>query len=220
MAQQRFTLTRATPANMDEVARLQYACFPQFIREAFMGCRSEADLPMVAERFRHDMETNVHDIWILARDPGSGTLAAASNWRVYLNGAAAQASDDEPMPWLAERGDKEALAKARNIMGEMNAARKAANPDGFLHLHICFTSPEYRRKGAGSLMMQWGCDLADQLALPGWIEASAEGNFLYKVHGFYDVGKMKDQGDMTGTFMKRDARTKLGAGKAGESRPN
>lgn len=134
---QRFTLTRATPADMDEVARLQYECFPAFIREAFMGCRSEADLPRVAERSRHDMRTNVHDVWILVRDGADsdgngGRLAAASNWRVYLNSAAVQASDDVPMPWLAERGDEEALAKARNVTEEMNAARRAANPDGFL----------------------------------------------------------------------------------------
>ncbi|KAK8069701.1 acyl-CoA N-acyltransferase [Apiospora phragmitis] len=221
--QERFTLTRATADDMDEVARLQYDCFPAFIREKFMGCRSEADLPRVAERAREDMRTNVHDVWILVRDAGpdgggKGKLAAASNWRVYLNGAAARASDDAPMPWLTERGDTEALAKAQSVIDEMNAARKAANPDGFLHLHICFTHPEYRRKGAGSLMLQWGCDLADQLALPGWIEASVEGNFLYKVHGFYDVGKLKDQGAMSGTFMKRDPSTKLGVAKAGDSR--
>ncbi|KAK8045269.1 hypothetical protein PG993_005293 [Apiospora rasikravindrae] len=225
--QQRFTLTRATPEDMDEVAQLQYDCFPAFIRESFMGCRSEADLPRVVERTREDMRTNVHDIWILVRDAqrpdgrgGRGKPAAASNWRVYLNGAAAAQSDDAPMPWLAEHGDKEALERAQNVINEMNTARKAANPDGFLHLHICFTSPEYRRKGAGSLMMQWGCDLADQLALPGWIEASPDGNFLYKVFGFYDVGKIKGEGDMNGTFMRRDASTKLEVAKAGESRAN
>ena len=53
-------------------------------------------------------------------------------------------------------------------------------------------------------MMQWGCDLADQLFIPGWIEASEEGNFLYKAFGFYDFAKLP--GDAT--FMKRDARTK------------
>ncbi|KAK7942838.1 gnat family protein [Apiospora aurea] len=224
--QPRFTLTRATPEDMDEVAQLEYECFPAFIRESFMGCRSEADLPRVAKRFGAEMRTNIHDLWILVRDKapgpdgGRGKLAAASNWRVYLNDAAAQQSDDAPMPWLAERGDMEALERAQIVMDEMNTARKAANPDGFLHLHICFTSPEYRRKGAGSLMMQWGCDLADQLALPGWIEASPEGNSLYKAFGFHDVGKITGQGAMSGTFMKRDATTKLGVAKAGESQAN
>ncbi|KAK8084977.1 hypothetical protein PG997_006248 [Apiospora hydei] len=141
--QPRFTLTRATPEDMDEVTRLEYECFPAFIRESFMGCRSEADLPRVAERFRAEMRTNVHDLWILARDNapspdgGRGKLAASSNWRVYLNGAAARQSDDAPMPWLAERGDMEALERAQNIMDEMNTARKAANPDGFLRKFLC-----------------------------------------------------------------------------------
>ncbi|KAK6851278.1 hypothetical protein PG987_000912 [Apiospora arundinis] len=209
--EQRFTLTRGTLDDMDEVAQLQYDCFPPFIRRQFMGCRTEADLPRVAERAREDMRANVHDIWTLVRDThDGGRLAAASNWRVYFNEAAARTSDDEPPPWLCESDDAEALASATQVMDEMNEGRRKANPHGFLHLHICFTSPEYRRKGAGSLMMKWGCDLADQLGLPGWIEASPEGNYLYKVFGFYDVGKMGGEGEMAGTFMKRDAPTSLG----------
>lgn len=55
-------------------------------------------------------------------------------------------------------------------------------------------------------MIQWGCDLADQLFLPGYIEASKEGNFLYKTFGFYDFGRIShDMPD--GMTMKRDART-------------
>jgi hypothetical protein len=66
------------------------------------------------------------------------------------------------------------------------------------------------------MMLQWGCDLADQLFLQGWIEASAEGNFLYKAFGFYDFGKM--EGPVPGTMMKRDVRKTPvlgGKGKAG-----
>ena len=53
-------------------------------------------------------------------------------------------------------------------------------------------------------MLQWGCDLMDLLQLPGWIEASAEGNFLYKAYGFYDFQKI--DGELGGTNMKRDPR--------------
>jgi hypothetical protein len=51
-------------------------------------------------------------------------------------------------------------------------------------------------------MLKWGCDLMDLLQLPGWIEASDEGNFLYKAYGFYDFEKI--EGDLGGTNMKRD----------------
>ena len=59
------------------------------------------------------------------------------------------------------------------------------------------------------MMMQWGCDLADHLFLPAWIEASPEGNFLYKTFGFYDYEYLDsfDGSDVPGgTNMKRDAR--------------
>lgn len=57
-------------------------------------------------------------------------------------------------------------------------------------LHICFTHPDYRRRGAGAMLLQWGCDLADLLQLPGYIEASRDGNFLYKTFGFEGVETM------------------------------
>ena len=53
-------------------------------------------------------------------------------------------------------------------------------------------------------MMKWGCDVADLLGLPGWIEASEEGNFLYKTFGFYDYEKIES---VSGMAMKRDARS-------------
>lgn len=57
------------------------------------------------------------------------------------------------------------------------------------------------------MMLQWGCDVADLLGLAGWIEASEEGNFLYKVHGFYDHSKIEGEwGGLGGVNMKRDAR--------------
>lgn len=51
-------------------------------------------------------------------------------------------------------------------------------------------------------MMKWGCDVADLLGLAGWVEASEEGNFLYKAHGFYEHSKI--EGELPGTNMKRD----------------
>lgn len=79
-------------------------------------------------------------------------------------------------------------------------------------LHICFTDPSYRRQGAGGMMMRWGCDVADLLFLPAWIEASPEGNYLYKRYGFYDYEEAA--GGFGGTNMRRDARkTAIGGGK-------
>ena len=77
--------------------------------------------------------------------------------------------------------------------------------DGWLpDLHICYTDEAYRRRGAGSLMMQWGCDLADLLGIKCWVEASEEGTFLYKAHGYREHSKI--DGELPGLNLMRDAK--------------
>lgn len=63
------------------------------------------------------------------------------------------------------------------------------------------------------MMMKWGCGLADQLFLPGWIEASPEGNYLYTQHGFYDLEMAA--GGLSGTNMRRDIRKSVITGGKG-----
>jgi hypothetical protein len=40
--------------------------------------------------------------------------------------------------------------------------------------------------GIGAKMMLWGCQLADQLFLPGWVESSVMAAPLYRKFGFQD----------------------------------
>lgn len=82
----------------------------------------------------------------------------------------------------------------------------AKSTDDTIDLHICFTAPDVRRRGIGSLMMQWGCDLADLLFLSTWIEASPEGNYLYQRFGFYELEKLYHAGEVMGTCMRRDTK--------------
>ncbi|WEW56788.1 hypothetical protein PRK78_002242 [Emydomyces testavorans] len=51
-------------------------------------------------------------------------------------------------------------------------------------LHIAFTIPEYRRRGVGNMLMEWGTQKADSLSLECWLDASDYGRPLYEKHGF------------------------------------
>ncbi|KAL1852888.1 hypothetical protein Daus18300_011970 [Diaporthe australafricana] len=190
-----FTLARATEADMAEVARLCWLSFPQFVRDLLMGCPTEDDLPRSAARFREEMRTDHYAVWVKVVDNATGKIAAASRWRVFP-GATAPDPAEEALPWL----EGEAREKAQGLLDEMSDGRRQHNPEGYVHLHIMFTGEEHRRQGAGEMMMQWGTDAADALAVPGWVEASTEGNFLYARHGFKEVGKVKSGG----TFMRRE----------------
>ena len=47
--------------------------------------------------------------------------------------------------------------------------------------------PEHQRRGAGRLLVQWGCSRADKAGLPGFLEASDAGRPLYESFGFVAV---------------------------------
>ena len=56
-----------------------------------------------------------------------------------------------------------------------------------LVLNIIFTHPDYRRKGAGDLILQWGTKKADEMGLEMWLDATVHGRPLYLKHGFIVV---------------------------------
>ena len=47
-----------------------------------------------------------------------------------------------------------------------------------------YTVAEHRRRGANSLMMEWGTRKADELGLETWLEATPLGSMIYAKYGF------------------------------------
>ncbi|TKA81991.1 hypothetical protein B0A55_01745 [Friedmanniomyces simplex] len=192
---------------MKAVVDLQYRCFPPAIRKLFMGCSSPlqpGELIRYTDSVMQRMREDPHDIWIGVKDSQTGRLIAGSNWKVHMNGDAGNRQADEAPSWL----EGEELEKSKRVIGKMFEMRQKAMPGPFIYLHICFTDQHYRRRGAGGMMLQWGCELADQLWIPGYIEASVAGNFLYKTFGFQDHEQMDSDIGEEGVSMKRDARSK------------
>ncbi|RMD39682.1 hypothetical protein DV735_g5445, partial [Chaetothyriales sp. CBS 134920] len=191
-----FTLDRATTADLAEILALEYASFPTFVREVLMGCSSEADLPRAVEHAVSKQGATAaaatsgdpHDIWIKVTDNATGKIIAASNWKVHLNAwYSAEVSDDKPLPWLTP----EQAQQAKETLDGMNEKRHRANPGGY-----------------------WGCDLADHLFLPGWVEASEQGSALYATFGFYEYERTESD-LLPGVNMKRHPRAKgIEGGKA------
>jgi predicted N-acetyltransferase YhbS len=48
------------------------------------------------------------------------------------------------------------------------------------------THPDYQRRGAASMLVKWGCDLADQNGVGAYVDASKSGAPLYTRFGFVD----------------------------------
>lgn len=51
-------------------------------------------------------------------------------------------------------------------------------------LDILCVDPEYQRRGAGTLFLEYGAEIADELGVESVVEASRQGRFLYQNFGF------------------------------------
>lgn len=56
-----------------------------------------------------------------------------------------------------------------------------------LDLKFVHTDPAHQRRGAGSIMMDWGTKQADARGLTGYVQASPQGRRLYESFGFKEV---------------------------------
>ena len=57
------------------------------------------------------------------------------------------------------------------------------------------THPDYQGRGAGSMLVKWGCDLADEHGVAAYVDASKAGAKLYQKFGFVDESE-PDAGDV------------------------
>lgn len=48
------------------------------------------------------------------------------------------------------------------------------------------THPDYRRRGSASMLIRWGCELADRDGVVAYVDASPAGAPLYQKFGFKD----------------------------------
>jgi GNAT superfamily N-acetyltransferase len=55
---------------------------------------------------------------------------------------------------------------------------------------IVAVHPDHQRKGAGTLLIQWGLDHAQKVGLPAYLEASVYGYPLYLKLGFHDFAQV------------------------------
>ncbi|KAK4956041.1 hypothetical protein LTR10_006981 [Elasticomyces elasticus] len=192
---------------MEELAILQYECFPPAIRKTFMGCSTplQADeITRIAKHYAEGMRDDPNDIWMGVKDAQSGRFIAGANWKLHVNGEGGKRSAEDAPAWL----EGEELENSKKIIAQFASTRQRIMPGAFIH-------DKYRRRGAGGLMLRWGCDVADLLFIPGYIEASIEGNFLYKTYGFVDHEVIESDLGEEGMAMTRAANSKpLSGGKA------
>ncbi|THX28275.1 hypothetical protein D6D12_04946 [Aureobasidium pullulans] len=193
-----FILTRAhTPNDFDSIVALEFKTFTDpHLREIFMGPDTPDGHAHLSSFYQKTLHTNASDVWVKVEEKKTGKIVGASNWRVHMGSVPKHELAEEDLGWGWLECDEEKLNKVKGVITGIMGVRKRLFTEPYCH---------YQRRGIGSMMLQWGSDLADQLFLPSWVEASPAGNFLYRKFGYKDI-EVNESGEMQGSTMRREAR--------------
>ncbi|KAF2266242.1 acyl-CoA N-acyltransferase [Lojkania enalia] len=205
-----------------EVRPFEESDFPEFVRiqcEAFQNGMAYKLVPRpitqewiqktidkMIKSFR--TEPDCYFVKVVDTDMGDKFVAGAK-WRINEK----ERTEEEIQGMLPKPGkDEEGNPGVQAFMKYLAEARKEhMGTKPFFLLHLIITDLEHQRRGAASMLINWGFERADKAGLQCYLEATEVGKPVYSKLGFYpvkvktfDLTQYGGQGIDRSTIMLRD----------------
>ena len=188
------TVSLLPPEEAELYQAIRYETFRPTINKILYASEpSQATHEYIASSTRNDI-VNKGILYLKCVENSTRQIIAGARWR-YLgllnpDGTPAPRSEEQlekdlevPEPYTESNP-----ALYRQIFSLFNHNKKeimGTRPHYVLDTLV--THPDHHRKGAGGLLVKWGCDKADELGVEAYVEASPMGQPLYARHGFVPV---------------------------------
>jgi GNAT superfamily N-acetyltransferase len=152
------------------------------------GEASQKTLDRIAEEIRTGI--NKGNLILKCIDTSTGETLAVARWR-YVKPKDANAKErtwDEVEAGFAEHtppyeeSDPALLTALFDLFNDHKRKHLGNRP--YYVLDTLCTLPQHERKGAGSMLVRWGCERADEAGVQAYLEASPVGAPMYARHGF------------------------------------
>ncbi|KAI8665390.1 hypothetical protein LRP88_04101 [Fusarium phalaenopsidis] len=185
MASNALVLEKATLEDVPALTELWYAGFTdpgvRYLWPDTPGMRKWWD-----EANREDLANKTYQHYIKVIDPsskdhqGRPRIAAFAKWDT--------ATQEERGPRYPAWNPDMPLQAIEDFIQSLENSRQGVMAGKIKHYYLdtLVTHPEYQRRGAGSMLMKWGCDLADENGAELYVDASKDGSFLYRKFGFIE----------------------------------
>ncbi|KAF2440957.1 acyl-CoA N-acyltransferase [Karstenula rhodostoma CBS 690.94] len=129
-------------------------------------------------------EPDVHYLKVVDTELDDKIIACAK-WRINEK----ERTEEQIQSMLPVPGEEEKdRPAAQDFMNYLHRVRKQfMGTKPFAFLHVLVVDPPHQRRSAGTLLVNWGLELADKSQLPSFLEASDAGKKLYTSLGFEPV---------------------------------
>ncbi|PWY81635.1 acyl-CoA N-acyltransferase [Aspergillus sclerotioniger CBS 115572] len=167
----------ATIDDVPELTQLWYNAFSPSMLKVW------PDTPGVRQWWesanRHDMLNKPCEKYLKVVDPNNeGRIAAYAKWSLET----AEERGPRYPSWHPDMDAHHNDAFFQPLKG--SRARLVGGGRRNFYLDMLATHTDYRRRGAARLLLEWGCEVADQENFPIYIDSSEEGRPIYERFGF------------------------------------
>lgn len=183
-----FELSPTTEKDLPAVVRTHHAAFKDLIPQMHHAEPSDASFDKLAQMRAVALAAPTTRMMKVV-DTDSGTVVGCSSWRFYTSERTPEQLEAD---FVVPPGIPEENAEVRKLLEDnfRTSRRDIMGTRPYVLLGTLTTHPDYQRKGAGIMMLEWGLKEADRLGLPAYLEASPAGKPLYERYGFENVGEM------------------------------
>jgi len=153
---------------------------------------SAKELSTSLAKRREAVATNPHTHFLKVVDSSlGGQIIGIAQWDIYPNRLSDR--EFEQMCTMEEAPDETPKEAWDEFFGYLGRSRRRWLADRAPRacLFLLVVLPEYHRKGAGTMLLRWGLERADELGLEAYLEASMMGRPLYEKFGFQVVDTMR-----------------------------
>ncbi|KAI4659442.1 uncharacterized protein J4E78_005870 [Alternaria triticimaculans] len=184
------TVSLLKPEEAEQYMRIRHEVFRPTVNKILYARRepSQETLDKVTEDIR-DGITNKGILYVKCVDTSTGEIIACARWRYVKpkeEGAKERTWEEVdagltvPPPY--EESDPEMFAELFNLFNSNK--REILERRAYYVLDTLVTLPQHGRRGAGSMLVRWGCEKADEVGVEAFLEASPMGAPMYARHGF------------------------------------
>lgn len=129
----------------------------------------------------------------LPENHADGKVVGMARWQAFTKERTAEELDEELKGAMEPPEEPNInVPMIQDFVDDLlGTRRKNMGGRPYFLLSILATHVDHHRRGIGAMHMKWGCDKADELGLPAYLEASPKGKALYERFGFEAVGNME-----------------------------
>jgi GNAT superfamily N-acetyltransferase len=173
------------PEEAAQFMRIRHEVFRPTINKILYsrGEPSQKTLDRVTEEIRDGM-LNKGILYLKCVDQSTGEMIAGARWRYAKpekDGARERTWEEVEagfkIPEPYEESDPELF---RSLFDLLNTnKREILGNRPYYTLVTCAVLPQHERRGAGSMLVQWGCERADEAGVEAYLEASVMAAPMY-----------------------------------------